>query len=85
MIDPLRVMPVHPFFPPAELESVCRVLADTTGEGWRGRRLEARLPKLGIRYQCSEGAAARQMRLMRWLVAMIRVSELVNSIDHESR
>jgi hypothetical protein len=23
-------MPVHPSFPPAELESVCRVLADTT-------------------------------------------------------
>ena len=41
-------MPVHPSFPPAELESVCRVLADTTG-GLTGTEIGNLLSQLGIR------------------------------------
>jgi uncharacterized protein (TIGR02391 family) len=41
-------MPVHPSLPPAELESVCRVLADTTG-GLTGTEIGNLLSLLGIR------------------------------------
>lgn len=40
-------MPTHPHFPPAELESVCRVLAETDG-GLTGTEIGALLGQLGI-------------------------------------